>query len=675
MPPSLIRPHGGELIDRLVSPAEATALESAAASLPSVELEARELADIELIATGAASPLRGFLGAKDYASVVEHMRLADGTIWPLPLTLAVPDGQRASLSTGDEIALRDSAGRLWAVLRISDLFQRDPLEEARRVYGTDSPSHPGVAYLLSRPVGLVGGELRALPLRSDLAFGKYRLTPRALRQRIQERGWRTVAGFQTRNPIHRAHEYITKVALEFVDGLVIHPLVGETKDDDVPASVRFRAYELLVEKYYPKDRTLLAAFPAAMRYAGPREAIFHALVRKNYGITHLIVGRDHAGVGSFYGPFDAQQLFERFAPSDLEVVSLNFDAAFFCHACGTLASTRTCPHDSSQRLELSGRKVREILRSGGELPAEFTRPEIAEILRQHYAARKPSEQPVRHGPRSASDNENGHSNGHWAAPSSDIHSHRRPELALSAVARSETTDPTQSPAIQALLATQTLAGLARGAAEAHLPRSEDGIALGEVAPVAERLPNSESIEQPRGFILWLTGLSGAGKSTLAQAIREQIGAKTRLEVLDGDEIRTHLSKGLGFSKDDRDTNIRRIGFVARLLARNGVDVITAAISPYADTRAEVREKAAREGIPFIEVHVHAELEVLIQRDVKGLYKKALAGEIAHFTGVSDPYEAPANPEVRIRSDVEDPKVSVDRILALLEQRGLLRSLS
>jgi len=659
MPPSLIRPHGGELIDRLVSPAEATALESAAASLPSVELDARELADVELIATGAASPLRGFLGAKDYASVVEHMRLADGTVWPLPLTLAVPDGQRASLSTGDEIALRDSAGRLWAVLRISDLFQRDPLEEARRVYGTDSPSHPGVAYLLSRSFGLVGGELRALPLPSDLAFGKYRLTPRALRQRIQERGWRTVAGFQTRNPIHRAHEYITKVALEFVDGLVIHPLVGETKDDDVPASVRFRAYELLVEKYYPKDRTLLAAFPAAMRYAGPREAIFHALVRKNYGITHLIVGRDHAGVGSFYGPFDAQQLFERFASSDLDVVALNFDAAFFCHACGTLASTRTCPHDSSQRRELSGRKVREILRSGGELPAEFTRPEIAEILRQHYAAPKPSEQPVCHSPRSASDNENGHSNGHWA-PRSDVHSRRRPELALSAVARSETIDPTQSPAIQALLATQTLAGLARAAAEPHF---------------AERLPNSESIAPPRGFILWLTGLSGAGKSTLAQAIREQIGAKTKLEVLDGDEIRTHLSKGLGFSKDDRDTNIRRIGFVARLLARNGVDVITAAISPYADTRAEVREKAAREGIPFIEVHVHAELEVLIQRDVKGLYKKALAGEIAHFTGVSDPYEAPANPEVRIRSDVEDAKVSVDRIVALLEQRGLLRSLS
>jgi sulfate adenylyltransferase len=675
MPPSLIRPHGGELINRIVSSAEAAALESASANLPRVELDPRELADVELIATGAASPLRGFLGAKDYSSVVEQMRLVDGTVWPLPLTLAVADRQRASLLIGDEIALTDSGGRLRAVLRISDLFQRDPLEEARRVYGTDSPSHPGVAYLLSRPCGLVGGELRAFPLPTDLSFGKYRLTPRALRQRIQERGWRTVAGFQTRNPIHRAHEYITKVALECVDGLVIHPLVGETKDDDVPASVRFRAYELLVEKFYPRDRTLLAAFPAAMRYAGPREAIFHALVRKNYGITHLIVGRDHAGVGSFYGPFEAQQLFERFAPSDLEVVALNFDAAFFCQACGTLASTRTCPHDSSQRLELSGRKVREILRSGGQLPVEFTRPEIAEVLRQHYAAPKPSEHPARQSLSFVSDNENGHSNGHRAPPILDVHAHRRPELALSAVARSETTDPTQSPATQALLAMQTLAGLAKAAAEPHLPRSKNGIAFGEVALVAESLPNGESVAPPRGFILWLTGLSGAGKSTLARAIRERIGAKTKLEVLDGDEVRTQLSKGLGFSKEDRDTNIRRIGFVARLLARNGVDVITAAISPYTDARAEVREEAAREGIPFVEVHVHAELEVLIQRDVKGLYKKALAGELVHFTGVSDPYEAPANPEVRIRSDVEDARVSVDKIVALLEQRGLLRSLS
>jgi len=432
---------------------------------------------------------------------------------------------------------------------------------------------------------------------------------------------------------------------------------------------------LLVEKYYPSDRTLLAAFPAAMRYAGPREAIFHALVRKNYGITHLIVGRDHAGVGSFYGPFDAQQLFERFAPSDLEVVALKFDAAFFCHACGTLASTRTCPHDSRRRLELSGRKVREILQSGEQLPAEFTRPEIAEILRQHYAAPKPPEQQARQSPPSASDNENGHSNGHWAPPISEIHSQRHPELALSPVARSETTDPTQNPAIQALLATQTLVGLAKAAAEPHLRRSQNGIAFSEVALVAESLPNGEPIAPPRGFILWLTGLSGAGKSTLAQAIRERIGAKTKLEVLDGDEVRTHLSKGLGFSKEDRDTNIRRIGFVARLLARNGVDVIAAAISPYAETRTEVRKEAAREGIPFVEVHVHAELEALIQRDVKGLYKKALVGEIAHFTGVSDPYEAPANPEVRIRSDVEDARVSVDKIVALLEQRGLLRSLS
>ncbi|HEV7501941.1 MAG TPA: NAD(P)-dependent oxidoreductase, partial [Vicinamibacteria bacterium] len=253
------------------------------------------------------------------------------------------------------------------------------------VYGTEDASHPGVAYLLGRPRTLVGGTVSVLPLPEDLPFARYRFTPRALREQITARGWERVAGFQTRNPIHRAHEHLTKVALEVTDGLVLHPLVGETKGDDVPASARFRAYETLVEGYYPRDRTILAAFPAAMRYAGPREALFHALARKNYGITHLLVGRDHAGVGKFYGPFDAHAMFDRFTPAELGVSPIKLDTAFFCRACGSLASTRTCPHDASSRLELSGTRVREILRSGGNLPQEFTRPEVAEVLREHYA--------------------------------------------------------------------------------------------------------------------------------------------------------------------------------------------------------------------------------------------------------------------------------------------------
>ena len=340
----LVSPHGGTLVDRIVPRSEAAALERRAAGLPSLTLDARELADLELIATGAASPLTGFLGASDYASVLLHLRLADGTVWPLPFTLAVDDAVGASLRPGGAAALRDADGRLWGVIDVREIFERDPWLEARKVYRTEDASHPGVAYLLARPRWLVAGPVTALPLPEDLPFAAHRLTPRALRARIANRGWQRVAGFQTRNPIHRAHEHLTKLALEFADGLVIHPLVGETKNDDVPAAVRFRAYETLVETYYPKDRTLLAAFPAAMRYAGPREALFHALVRKNYGITHLIVGRDHAGVGKFYGPYESQEIFDRFSAEELGVAPLKFEPTFYCSACDALASPRTCPH-------------------------------------------------------------------------------------------------------------------------------------------------------------------------------------------------------------------------------------------------------------------------------------------------------------------------------------------
>jgi sulfate adenylyltransferase len=381
----LVEPHGGSLVDRLVSPAEAEDLRRAAATLPSLTLDARELADLELIAIGAASPLTGFLASADYRSVLDHLRLADGTVWPLPFTLAVDEATSAVLRPGTEAGLYDASGRLWGVIRVEDVHSRDPLAESRAVYGTEDPSHPGVAYLLGRPRRLVGGPVRVLPLPAFLPFAAYRLTPRALRAEIAARGWRRVAGFQTRNPIHRAHEHLTKVALEVTDGLVLHPLVGETKGDDVPASARFRAYEALVSGYYPKDRTILAAFPAAMRYAGPREALFHAIARKNYGISHLLVGRDHAGVGAFYGPFDAHAIFDRFEPAELGVTPIRLDTAFFCRACGSLASTRTCPHDATLRLELSGTRVREILRSGGDLPREFTRVEVAEVLREHYA--------------------------------------------------------------------------------------------------------------------------------------------------------------------------------------------------------------------------------------------------------------------------------------------------
>ena len=576
----LVEPHGGLLVDRFVAEREAGSLRERALRLPRIDLDARELADLELIATGASSPLTGFQGSADHRSVMERMRLANGTVWPLPVTLAVTEETRARLEPGGEAALYDSLGRLWGSIEIAEIYQRDPLNEARTVYRAVDPSHPGVAYLLSRPRWLVSGPVRVLPLPADLPFASRRWTPRRLREEILRRGWRRVAGFQTRNPIHRAHEHLTKLALELTDGLVIHPLVGETKGDDVPAHVRFKSYEVLVEKYYPGHRTLLAAFPAAMRYAGPREAIFHALVRKNYGITHFIVGRDHAGVGGFYEPYEAQEIFEQFEPGELGVTPLKLDATFFCQACDGLASLRTCPHDGQRGPQLSGTKVRELLRSGSLLPKEFTRPEIAEILRAHYAEAKDRD----------------------AGPQKPV----------------------------------------RPAAAARFA----------------------------GFILWFTGLSGAGKSTLAGALRQRLETERPVEVLDGDEVRTHLSRGLGFSKEDRDINVRRIGYVARLLARNGVVAITAAISPYSETREEVRVEAAREGIPFVEIFAQADLDVLVRRDVKGLYQKALSGEIPHFTGVSDPYEPPEKPEVLVRTDREAVEESVGKILEALKQFGL-----
>lgn len=567
--------HGGKLIDRIVAEEESAEFLGELTRIPALTLDARELSDLELIATGAASPLDGFMGSADYRSVLERIRLADGTVWPLPMNIAVGPHDAKYVEAGRRIALRDCRGRFWGSIHVREVYQREAISEARAVYRTEDPSHPGVAYVQSRPSLLIGGPVKMLPLPDDLPFAGYRFSPRQLRQQIAARGWRRVAGFQTRNPIHRAHEHLTKLALEFVDGLVIHPLIGETSGDDVPADVRFRCYQALVDKYYPKDRVLLAAFPAAMRYAGPREALFHALIRKNYGIQHLIVGRDHAGVKKFYGPFEAQGIFDHFSSEELAVEPLRFDAMFYCRSCENLASARSCPHPNEQRLELSGTQVRQILRTGGRLPPEFSRHEVAEILRGHYQG---------------------------------------------------TGEPAASPS----------------------PR-----------PVR------------RGFIVWFTGLSAAGKTTLAQELSRRLEPGRTVHVLDGDEIRRQLSRDLGFSKADRDANIRRLGYVAILLAQKDAIAVCAAISPYAEVRNEIRRAAEEQAIPFLEIYVRADLNILIERDPKGLYRKALAGEIERFTGISDPYEAPEGPALELRTDKETIAQSTDRIAQLLHDRGLL----
>jgi sulfate adenylyltransferase len=376
-----IAPHGGTLVDLLVDETAAGRLRDEARNLPKVVVSERELSDLEMLANGALSPLRGFQGEADYRSVLETMHLADGLAWAIPVVLSLTDDEAKRLGSADAVALLPSEGAdPIAVLRITEIFKRDKQQEAISVYRTDDEAHPGVKAVYEAGDFCAAGDLEVLELPAHDDFVAYRLTPAQTRAEFVRRGWRTVVGFQTRNPIHRAHEYIQKCALEIVDGLLVHPLMGATKSDDVPPDVRMRCYEALFAGYYPKDRAMVSIFPAAMRYAGPREAIWHAIARKNYGCTHFIVGRDHAGVGSYYGTYDAQQIFDEFEPDELGILPLRFEHSFWCNACEGMASPKTCPHGEETRISLSGTKVREMLRNGERPPMEFSRPEVADIL-------------------------------------------------------------------------------------------------------------------------------------------------------------------------------------------------------------------------------------------------------------------------------------------------------
>ena len=368
----LVAPHGGDLVDRTgARPAGVDAAEK-------VRLTPRELADLDMLASGALSPLTGFMRQADYERVLEEMRLESGLPWALPVCLAVDDAP-----SGDRVALTDESGRALAVLEVEEVYRYDREREAEQCFGTTDESHPGVARLYAQRDLYLAGPVTVFE-RLEPPFAALHKDPAETRAVFAERGWRRVVGFQTRNPIHRAHEYLTKCALETVDGLLVHPLVGETKSDDVPAAVRVEAYRVLVERYYPENRVVVSAFPAAMRYAGPREAIWHAICRKNYGCSHFIVGRDHAGVGNYYGSYDAQLVFDEFEPHELDIEPMFFEHAFWCKACGQMATPKTCPHGGDDHVFLSGTRVRELLAEGELPPEEFTRPEVAQILSEAY---------------------------------------------------------------------------------------------------------------------------------------------------------------------------------------------------------------------------------------------------------------------------------------------------
>jgi len=563
----LIPPYGGRLINLVVSAEEREELLAEASHLPSIQISMRSLCDLELLATGGFSPLTGFMGRADYERVLEEMRLADGTLWPIPVTLPVEQSHFGS----DRIVLRDVHNNPLAIMEVSEIYRWDAEREALAVAGTTDPRHPLVAEMARWGKFYAAGRLRVFNLPRYYDFTDLRRTPAEVRRLLQAMGRPNVVAFQTRNPMHRIHEELTKRAAAQIDGsLLIHPVVGMTKPGDVDHFTRVRSYRLLVDKYYDPGRTLLSLLPLAMRMAGPREAVWHAIIRRNYGANHFIVGRDHAGPGNdsngkpFYEPYAAQELLAHHA-AEIGVKMIPFTELVYLKREGRYVPIDEVP-PGAEIATISGSQVRdEYLAKGRLLPEWFTRPETAEILRQMYPPR-----------------------------------HRQ------------------------------------------------------------------------GFCVWFTGLSGAGKSTIAAILNVLLLERGRTPtILDGDVVRTHLSKGLGFSREDRDTNILRIGFVASAVVKAGGAVICAAVSPYRAARNECRAMIGSD--QFIEVFVNTPLEVCEQRDVKGLYAKARRGEIRGFTGIDDPYEPPVNPELTLSTIDVTPAENARKIIRYLEEKGFLEA--
>jgi sulfate adenylyltransferase len=565
---TLIEPYGGRLVDLTIEAEARAEAKARAGGLPSIVLSERSVCDLELLATGAFSPLDRFMGKESHDRVLAEMRLAGGHVFPIPVTLPVEND--APIHLDAEIALRDQKNEILAVMRVEEIYEWDRNEEAVRVFGTTDPRHPLVAEMHRWGRRLISGQLEVIQLPRHNDFRDLRLTPSQTRDQLLGYGRGNVVAFQTRNPLHRAHEELTKRAIEEVDGvLLLHPVVGMTKPGDVDHYTRVRTYKALASRYYDPGRVLLSLLPLAMRLAGPREALWHAVMRRNFGANHIIVGRDHASPGKdgsgrpFYGPYDAQELVSRFS-EEIGMHMIPFRELVYLPQQNRFEETSRIPEGTAQAA-LSGTQVREeYLNNGHKLPEWFTRPEVAEIL-----------------------------------------------------------------------------------AEAYPPRHK------------------------RGVCVWFTGLSGAGKSTTAEILTDLLQERGRqVTLLDGDVVRTHLSKGLGFSREDRDINIRRIGFVASEIVRHGGLVICSAISPYRATRNDVRNMVGADH--FVEVFVDTPLEVCEARDLKGLYAKARRGEIQGFTGIDDPYEPPVDPELVLDTVAHSPEGNASLILRHLQEMGILR---
>jgi sulfate adenylyltransferase len=565
---TLISPYGGTLVDLLVPGPSLVAAKRHANTLPSLQISERAVCDLELLAVGAFSPLDRFMGRADHQRVLDEMRLTSGHIFPIPVTLPVDPGPEIRLD--QEIAIRDARNNLLAIMTIEEIYEWDREEVSRKVFGTLSSRHPLVAEMYRWGKLNISGRIQMLELPRRYDFQELRLTPAATRARLARFARKNVVAFQTRNPLHRVHEELTKRATEEVDGvLLLHPVVGMTKPGDVDHFTRVRTYRALAEQYYDQDRILLALLPLAMRMAGPREALWHAVIRRNYGANHLIVGRDHAGAGNdsdgkpFHGPYDAQELVAQYS-DELGVKMMPFRMLAYLPEERRYEEVTKIPNGVTIA-SISGTQVREdYLNNGKTLPDWFTRPEVAEIL-----------------------------------------------------------------------------------ADAYPPRHKQGVCL------------------------WFTGLSGAGKSTTSGVLTTLLQEAGRnVTVLDGDVVRTHLSKGLGFSKEDRDINIRRIGFVASEIVRHGGVVICAAVSPYRATRNDVRNMVGTD--QFIEIYVNTPIEVCEERDVKGMYAMARRGEIKGFTGINDPYEPPQNPEITLDTVKYTPEENAYHIVNFLRIAGFLR---